>query len=168
MKLSPESVQKYTQQHSTDSEGWTLVVHPSGRIFLAQDGDESYQSNDFQSSSAAFPTAASVFGTPSSSTTSLFGSSEAPPLPPRPGVKATGPVKLAFGGQVDTKDNEGLKESEGSSSTGEDKGEDKKEKEDQEKLKQAFAALNSRRLEKYMYMLKHTLYVYFYLYLCIM
>ncbi|XP_019855060.1 PREDICTED: E3 ubiquitin-protein ligase MYCBP2-like isoform X1 [Amphimedon queenslandica] len=151
LKLSPESVLKYTQQHSPDPEGWTLVVHPSGRIFLAQDGDESYQSNDFQSSSAAFPTAASVFGTPSSSATSLFGSSEAPPLPPRP-PGAKGPVKLAFGGQIDSKDNEGLKESEGSPLTGEDKGEEKKEKGEEkkekgeeEKVKQATASLNSRR-----------------------
>ena len=95
LKLSPDSLKKHTQ---SDSEGWTLVVHPSGRIFLTQEGDESYKAFESPSTSSAqaYPTAASVFGTPQ---TSIFGSTEPPP--PAPGGfkfgSASKGFKLAFG-----------------------------------------------------------------------
>ena len=96
MKLSKESTKKYCE---SESGAWTLAVGPSGRIFLALEGDDSYLSQVVDSTSKAqkptlFPTAASVFGTanqsvfgtPISEITSgfQFGSGK--------------PVKLQFGG----------------------------------------------------------------------
>lgn len=100
LKLSSESLKKYASSCDDSDEGWTLVVHPSGRIFLTQEGDESYQSSDLSSTVQAFPTAASVFGTPQPS---LFGSDAVPPPappPPPPPLGSSfkfGGIKLAFG-----------------------------------------------------------------------
>lgn len=97
LKLSPASVKKYCDTSDMDS-AWTLVVHPSGRIFLTQDGDTSYQK--FEPSSepeATFPTAASVFGTSQQSVFGLPIASSPVPLFTF-GKKLHQKVKLNFGG----------------------------------------------------------------------
>ena len=106
LKLSKDSVKKFCD---AEVESWTLAVAVSGRVYLAQDGDTTYQSQVIDTSAPpvptqpAFPTAASVFGTPpqksvfgtplvstSSSTFQFgtlklqFGSVNIPPLPPKP------------------------------------------------------------------------------------
>ena len=80
-------------------ESWTLAVAVSGRIYLAQDGDTAYQSQVIDTSAPptppqpAFPTAASVFGTPPQQK-SFFG---APLVPTVPSFQFGSP-KLQFGG----------------------------------------------------------------------
>ena len=74
LRLSPSSSGK---KYDSD-EAWTLVVHPSGRIFLSMEDDDSYKAFEPQPNSlqASFPSAASVFGTqePASTTaSSVFG-----------------------------------------------------------------------------------------------
>ena len=98
LKLAKDSVKKYCEM---DIESWTLAVGPSGRIFLAMEGDDSYRSQiiDTQQPPEApknvFPTAAQVFGT---SQKSVFGTTVIPPPPPfhfrGGGAK---PFKLQFG-----------------------------------------------------------------------
>jgi len=76
-------------------------VGPSGRIFLAMEGDDSYQSQVIDTQQPpeapknAFPTAAQVFGT---SQKSIFGTPIIPPPPPFHfgGAK---PLKLQFGAE---------------------------------------------------------------------
>ena len=96
LKLSKESVKKYCD---TDVESWTLAAAVSGRIYLAQDGDTTYQSQVIDTSAPqtppqpAFPTAASVFGTPPQQK-SIFGT----PLVPTVPSFLFGSPKLQFGG----------------------------------------------------------------------
>ena len=157
MKLSAESVREHAK---SDSEGWTLVVHPSGRIFLAQEGDDSYTANEFTSPSTiqSFPTAASVFGTPQ---TSIFGE-VVPPVPPAPpppgsfkfGSSSSKSITLAFGKNVDSKETKkedseislfrftssslstagekSVSDSESTTKKDEDKSKDEKQKEEEE------------------------------------
>ena len=87
LKLSPASAKKSC---NTDSEAWTLVVHPSGRIFLSQEGDNSYKAfePEQKTSETMFHSAASVFGTPEpsvfgSTAAAIFGTQPPPPPPPR-------------------------------------------------------------------------------------
>ena len=96
LKLSKESAKNFCE---SESEAWTLAVGPSGRIFLAKEGDDSYLSQVVDSSAkpakpTLFPTAAAVFGT---SNQSVFGT----PISDIPSVFQFGsgkPVKLQFGG----------------------------------------------------------------------
>ena len=97
LKLTTESAIKYC---SSDMEAWTLAVGLSGRMFLAAEGDDSYQvqameTKALEASNAAsmFPTAASVFGTPQQS---VFGSTVTPSTFQFPSSK---PIKLKFGSQ---------------------------------------------------------------------
>ena len=87
MRISPTSAKKLCDS----DEAWTPVVHPSGRIFLSQEGDNSYKAFEPQPSSlqASFPSAASVFGTQDPAPTtaaSVFGFNPSgvtpPPAPP--------------------------------------------------------------------------------------
>ena len=96
LKLSKDTAKKFCE---SESEAWTLAVGPSGRIFLAKEGDDSYLSQVVDSSAkpvkpTLFPTAAAVFGT---SNQSVFGT----PISDIPAVFQFGsgkPVKLQFGG----------------------------------------------------------------------
>lgn len=78
-------------------ESWTLTVAVSGRVYLAQDGDATFQSQVIDTTTPpapaqpAFPTAASVFGTPPQK--SVFGT----PLVPSPPTFQFGTLKLQFG-----------------------------------------------------------------------
>jgi hypothetical protein len=96
LKLSKENVKKYCD---TDVESWTLAVAVSGRIYLAQEGDTTYQSQVIDTSAPstppqpAFPTAASVFGTPPQQK-SFFGTPMVPTVP----SFLFGSPKLQFGG----------------------------------------------------------------------
>ncbi len=119
LRLSPSSAKKYDSD-----EAWTLVVHPSGRIFLSKENDTSYKAFEPPPNSlqASFPSAASVFGTQESSdksaasifgfnpsgvpklpseAASIFGSSKptdgGPPVPPPPPSIKFGKMKLSFG-----------------------------------------------------------------------
>lgn len=100
LKLSKDSVKKYCD---SEVESWTLAVAVSGRIYLAQDGDTSYQSQIIDTSvqpvptQPAFPTAASVFGTPPQQK-SFFGG----PLLPAVTSFQFGGTKLQFGGPAPT------------------------------------------------------------------
>ncbi len=88
-------------------DSWTLAVAPSGRMFLALEGDDSYQAqivetNEPQVSQNVFPTAAQVFGT--SPQKSVFGSQPPPSFqfggkPPKLqfGIGATKPEKEVVG-----------------------------------------------------------------------
>lgn len=96
LKLSKDSAKKFCD---TESEAWTLAVGPSGRIFLAIEGDDSYLSQIVDSSSkpmkpTLFPTAAAVFGT---SNQSVFGTPIAD-IPSAFSFGSSKPVKLQFGG----------------------------------------------------------------------
>ena len=97
LKLAKDSVKKYCEM---DIESWTLAVGPSGRIFLAIEGDDSYRSQiiDTQQPPEApknvFPTAAQVFGT---SQKSVFGTTMIPPPPPFHFGGGAKPFKLQFG-----------------------------------------------------------------------
>ena len=121
MKLSPTTAKKFCDSN----EAWTLVVHPSGRIFLSKEDDDSYKAFEPQPSSmqASYPSAASVFGTQESAGTSaasifgfnpvglpppppaassIFGTSKPvdgkiPPPPALPLSQTFGKVKLSFG-----------------------------------------------------------------------
>ena len=94
LKLSKDSVKKYCD---AEVESWTLAVAVSGRIYLAQEGDTTYQSQVIDTSAPPapaqmpFPTAASVFGTPPQK--SVFGA----PLVPSPPTFQFGTLKLQFG-----------------------------------------------------------------------
>ena len=131
LRLSPSSAKKYESD-----EAWTLVVHPSGRIFLSKENDTSYKAFEPPPNSlqASFPSAASVFGTQESSGTSaasifgfnpsgmpklsseaasIFGSSKptdgSPPVaPPLPSLKF-GKMKLSFGESIGEKEKGGDK-----------------------------------------------------------
>ena len=99
LKLSSEDIKKYGS--SADSDGWTLAVGPSGRIFLTLDGDDSYLNQIIDTKAMPptpqlFPSAASVFGT---SQKSVFGTPIPPPLPPvfNFGGAKESLVKLKFG-----------------------------------------------------------------------
>ena len=93
LKLSKDSGKKYCD---AEVESWTLAVAVSGRIYLAQDGDSTYQSQVVDTSAPptlsqpAFPTAASVFGT----APQIFAT---PLIPPAPMFQFGSP-KLQFGG----------------------------------------------------------------------
>ena len=99
LKLAKDSVKKYCEM---DIESWTLAVGPSGRIFLAMEGDDSYRSQiiDTQQPPEApkniFPTAAQVFGT---SQKSVFGTTVIPPPPPFHFGGGAKPFKLQFGAE---------------------------------------------------------------------
>ena len=94
LKLSKDSVKKYCD---AEVESWTLAVAVSGRVYLAQDGDTTYQSQVIDTATPpaptqpAFPTAASVFGTPPQK--SVFGT----PIVPSPPTFQFGTLKLQFG-----------------------------------------------------------------------
>ena len=94
LKLSRDSVKKHCD---AEVESWTLAVALSGRIYLAQDGDTTYQTQVIDTATPqapaqpAFPTAASVFGTPPQK--SIFGT----PLVPSPPSFQFGTLKLQFG-----------------------------------------------------------------------
>ena len=96
LKLSSDSVKKYCGAEVVES--WTLAVAVSGRIYLAQEGDTTYQSQVIDTSSPptppqpAFPTAASVFGSPVTQK-SIFGT----PLVPTVPSFQFGSPKLQFG-----------------------------------------------------------------------
>ena len=103
LKFSKDSIKKYCE---TDIESWTLAVAPSGRIFLALEGDDSYQSQIVETTQQqilpaqnVFPTAAQVFGTPQKT---VFGgipvAPQPPPLPPSLSFQfGSKPPKLQFG-----------------------------------------------------------------------
>ena len=97
LKLAKDSIKKYCEM---DIESWTLAVGPSGRIFLAMEGNDSYRSQiiDTQQPPEApknvFPTAAQVFGT---SQKSVFGTTVIPPPPPFHFGGGAKPFKLQFG-----------------------------------------------------------------------
>lgn len=92
--MTKESVKKYCD---AEVESWTLAVAVSGRVYLAQDGDTTYQSQVIDTATPpaptqpAFPTAASVFGTPPQK--SVFGT----PIVPSPPTFQFGTLKLQFG-----------------------------------------------------------------------
>ena len=99
LKLAKDSVKKYCEM---DIESWTLAVGPSGRIFLAMEGDDSYRSQIIDTQQPPetpkniFPTAAQVFGT---SQKSVFGTTVIPPPPPFHFGGGAKPFKLQFGAE---------------------------------------------------------------------
>ncbi len=99
--MSPSSGKKLCDS----DEAWTLVVHPSGRIFLSKQDDDSYKAFEPQPSTmqASFPSAASVFGTQDSTSTSaasIFGFNPIGLSPPSPGLPSIFGTSKPDAGQI--------------------------------------------------------------------